>query len=687
MTPALRPRFAAALRPLLLALAPILAAADDVVLLEDDFRALTPGLISGGVIGAQAEYHYLTNTAPRGNWSVSNFRSDGSQRAWRLIEENGRRAMWQSYTNVPGERTYAHLMLVAGDVLWSDYTFETAITPDSDEAQSGVLFLYRHDRAYYFAGVIGQRAVLKKVNGGTGFRALNESILAEQPFAWKPGETLPVRIHAQGGRLRAEIAGRATLETQDTTFTHGRIGFTSDVPTKFHPVRITASAPAHARSTAARAAADAEESSLQAANPRPVVWKRIHTRGFGTGRNFRFGDLNGDGQLDILICQMKHHGPGDSFSEVGCLTAIDLDGNILWQNGRPDSWATKLTNDVAFQIHDFDGDGRNDVVYCRDFEIVVADGRTGVTKYKAPTPLAPPDAAGRPPRYERILGDSMVFADLRGTGRKADLVLKDRYRNVWAYNDKLEPLWTVALNTGHYPFPHDVDGDGRDEVVVGYTLLSPDGKKLWTNEDKVQDHADGVSIVQLKDGAAPVLITAASDEGLFFTDLSGKILKRHHIGHTQDVSVADYRPDLPGLEVVAIDFWATQGITVMLNSEMEIYHEFEPVQHGSALHPVNWTGRAGEFWLLSTNSEEGGMYDGWGRRVVRFPADGHPDMASAVLDVTGDGRDEIITWDPFEIWIYTQSDNPKPSRLYAPTRNPLHNYSNYMTILSLPGWK
>jgi hypothetical protein len=43
-------------------------------------------------------------------------------------------------------------------------------------------------------------------------------------------------------------------------------------------------------------------------------------------------------------------------------------------------------------------------------------------------------------------------------------------------------------------------------------------------------------------------------------------------------------------------------------------------------------------------------------------------------------------WDPWEIWIYTQSDNPKPGRLYKPRRNPLFNDSNYQTNVSLPGW-
>ena len=80
------------------------------------------------------------------------------------------------------------------------------------------------------------------------------------------------------------------------------------------------------------------------------------------------------------------------------------------------------------------------------------------------------------------------------------------------------------------------------------------------------------------------------------------------------------------------------------------------------------------------------MFDGWGRRVIRFPADGHPDMCCAVVDITGDCRDEIVVWDPHELWVYTQDDSPKPGRLYKPKRNALSNYSNYQATVSLPGW-
>jgi hypothetical protein len=102
--------------------------------------------------------------------------------------------------------------------------------------------------------------------------------------------------------------------------------------------------------------------------------------------------------------------------------------------------------------------------------------------------------------------------------------------------------------------------------------------------------------------------------------------------------------------------------------------------------PLNWTGRSEEFFIHNANVEEGGIYDGWGRKVVVFPDDGHPDMCNASLDLTGDARDEIIVWNPEEIWIYTQSDNPRKGKLYKPQRNPLYNYSNYQATVSLPGW-
>jgi rhamnogalacturonan endolyase len=687
------------MRPLplvILAIPALLSAAEQVppdhqpgsraILLDDDFSRLTPGMLSPGVVGAHAEYHYLPALAPKGNWVVSTFLSEGSQRAWRVVHDGGRASLEQTYTAPLEERSRTHPMLVAGDPAWSDYELEVRFTPATMEGQSGVVFRYRHDRAHYFAGVLGAEAVLKKVNEGAAFRKLNETVLAHKPFAWRPGAPIRLRVGVRGETLRVELDGQVVLEARDATFPGGRIGLTSDVPTRFHSVRVTADPDEARRLGSARARRDAEEEARVATNPQMVPWRKLRTEGFGVGRNLRFGDLDGDGRLEILVGQVVHHGPKDRHSELGCLTALRLDGRILWQSGVPDPWKDGLTNDVAFQTHDLDGDGRAEVVYCRDQELVVAEGATGRILRKVKTPLVP-EGDDRPKSpFPRILGDSLFFCDLRGTGRPRDMVLKDRYWHLWAFTDALEPLWDVALRTGHYPYAYDADGDGRDELAVGSSLVDHAGDILWSHDKDLQDHADGVAIVPFEEGEAPRLLCAASDEGIFFADLDGRILRHMYLGHVQSPSSADYRPDLPGLETVTINFWGNQGIVHFFDAQGEPYHDFEPAQHGSMMLPVNWTGSPPEYWVLSPNVGEGGLFDGWGRRVVRFPADGHPELCYSVLDLSGDCRDEIVVWDPYEIWIYTQSDNPRPGRLYRPKRNPPWNTSNYQATVSLPGW-
>jgi hypothetical protein len=280
-----------------------------VILLADDFGRLTPGMFSPGVVGAHAEYHYLPALAPKGNWVVSTFLSDASPRAWRVVHEDGRARMEQAYAAALEERGRTHPMLVAGDPAWSDYDLETRFAPATTDGQSGVAFRYRHDRAYYFAGVKGGEALLKKVNEGAAFRKLDETVLARRPFAWRTGDFVRVRVGVRGDALRAEFDGKVVLEARDAAFLEGRIGLTSDVPTRFESVRVTARPEAASRIESARARRAAEEEARVAANPRMVPWRKLRTDGFGVGRNLRFGDLDGDGRLDILVGQVVHHGP------------------------------------------------------------------------------------------------------------------------------------------------------------------------------------------------------------------------------------------------------------------------------------------------------------------------------------------------------------------------------------------
>ena len=662
-----------------------LQAADSVVIFEDDFAAMRSGAI-GTEVGAHLEYHYLPKINVEGAWAITSFSSGApSQRAWRVGRHNGEPVLLQLNEN---KLVHTHPTIVAGDVLWADYTLTARFTPETAKGRSGVSFRHRNDRCYYFLGVQDAKAVLKRVNHEKEFRVPDEKLLAEADFGWKPGEEVRVEVSVTGNRIEAAVNGKTRLVATDDMFKQGRISLTADYPTRFSQVRVTTSAAEQQRVAAENARIETESQKLQAANPKAKLWKKFRTDNFGVGRNFRFGDLNGDGQMDILICQQNHRGPKDANSEVGCLTAVTLDGEKLWQVGDPDAWADDLTNDVGVQIHDLDGDGQNEVIYCKDMELIVADGKTGKTKYKVPTPNTPANTPSPRNRYPKILGDCLFFADFRGRGRDTDIVLKDRYNSFWAFSDKLELLWQGQCNTGHYPFAYDVDGDGKDELFIGYSCYDHDGKQLWTLDKTLEDHADGVAMARLSADpkADPTLLIVGSDEGTLFIDPRGKILKHHRVGHVQNPTIADLRPDLPGLETVAINFWGNQGIIHFYDAQGNMYHDFEPCQHGSMMLPVNWSGRPPEYWILSPNVENGGMFDGWGRKVFEFPADGHPDQCVAVLDLTGDCRDEIVVWDPFEVWIYTQDDNPKSGRLYKPTRNSTYTESNYRANVSLPGW-
>ena len=169
-------------------------------------------------------------------------------------------------------------------------------------------------------------------------------------------------------------------------------------------------------------------------------------------------------------------------------------------------------------------------------------------------------------------------------------------------------------------------------------------------------------------------------------DRRGTILKHVRIGHAQTASVGKYLPDRPGLQLMCINFWKNPGIVSLFDHDGNLLGQQEPIHSGSPMLPVNWRGDGQEFVLLSGNAREGGMIDGKMRRVVMFPDDGHPDLAAYVANLTGDARDEVILWDQERVWIYTQDRPFAGERVYAPTRNPDYNESNYRTVVSRPGW-
>jgi len=656
-------------------------------LLRDDFSRFPPGWLSspvGALNAAIQEYHYLPHRGvPLAPWTNAICHLD----AWVAGDEDGQSYLEQHSVN----SLYFRLMnptFLTGDAEWSDYTVEARVKPLSLVEMAGIVFRYHTNRHYYlFALIDGKKARLAlRLPIEKTLRIAEWRELGVADFPYDTTKYYRLKVVNEGPRIQAFIDDRKVLEASDSEIVKGKAGIAANIPARFQDFRVQVAEAVKRQIEQRIQHRETELSKLRAENPLPKLWKKFNTPNFGAGRNVRFGDLDGDGQLDMLIAQNIPRVRGDAFDHISCLTAVDFDGKVLWQQGRPDPRNGLLTNDTPFQIHDIDGDGQNEVVLVQDFKLQIRDGRTGKVRQYAWMPPMPADSQERP--YELNSGDSLAFFNLSGKKGRQEILVKDRYKNFWVFNNHLELLWKGEGQTGHFPFPFDSDGDGRDEILIGYSLWDHTGKKLWSRDTELKDHADGLAMGNFSGDpkADPKVYASGSDEGFLVFDHKGNILKHVRVGHAQSPSVGKYRPDLPGLQYLTINFWRNPGIVSLFDHEGNLLAQEEPIHTGSPMLPVNWRGDGQEFAVLSGNVREGGMIDGHLRRVVMFPEDGHPDLAYDIADIIGDSRDEVILWDQERVWIYTQDRPFAGKKIYKPVRNPHYNASNYLTMVSLPGW-
>jgi rhamnogalacturonan endolyase len=658
-------------------------AADE--LFKDDFSSFPVGWLTrpiGQLNGAIQEYHYLPHRGvPLGPWANAICHLD----AWAVGEEDGKAYLEQHSVNDQAELMSP--LFITGKPEWRDYEVEAKLRPLSLDKDAGLVFRYHTNRHYYvFALTNGTTARLAvRLPLEKQFRVADWRELGTAAFVYDTQRYYQLNVQSQGPAIRAFVDGKLILSADDGELLRGKVGLAANIPARFRDFRVSTSDQARREIDQAIHNREAAQASSCARNPAPRLWKKFATPQFGAGRNARFGDLDGDGVPEMLIGQNIPR-LGDNFIQLSCLTAVTFDGKVLWQLGRPDRRNGLLTADTPCQIHDLDGDGKNEVVMVKDFKLQVLEGATGRLRQWTWMPPALIDNHKKP--YTLANGDSLAFLDLSGSRRRHEILVKDRYTNFWIMSAELKQLWQGQGQTGHYPYPYDLDGDGHEEIAIGYAVWDRGGHRLWSHDAELHDHADGIAVGSFGPDpkAEPRVYAWGSDEGFLVFDHNGTILKHVRIGHAQSASVGKFRPDLPGLQLIGINFWKNPGIVTLFDHDGNILAQEEPIHSGSPMLPVNWRGDGQEFVLLSGNVREGGMIDGRLERVVMFPDDGHADLAAYVGNVTGDPRDEVILWDQDQVWIYTQDRPVTGKRIYAPIRNPECNESNYRTIVSRPHW-
>lgn len=300
------------------------------------------------------------------------------------------------------------------------------------------------------------------------------------------------------------------------------------------------------------------------------------------------GDLDGDGVYDYVIKQ-----PGENVDpwvkywykspETFKLEARRSDGTLLWLkdlgwNIERGMWYSPMV------VCDLTGDGRAEVAAkvgpeedLRDADgraqkgpewVAVFDGLTGREVARAPWP--PREAFDE---YNLASRNQLAVAYLDGK-TPCLIALRGTYglmlAEAWQLREgKLERLWSFSNadlpgsyrgQGAHNCLCADVDGDGRDEVILGSLALDDDGSVLWcTGKGHPDAHYYG-DIDPVRPGQELAYIIETRQRkagGIHLLDpVTGKILWQlgEPTAHVHSCGMCtDIDPMQPGLEVYGAD--------------------------------------------------------------------------------------------------------------------------------------
>ena len=638
---------------------------------------------------AMGEYHYYPNSGYTGQWfdPISDWSYRGPTWLISDADMDGGRCIEQMRLADPVPKK-AIPMLRAGDILWEDYTVSALVRPMIADKLNGILFRYQTSMMHYGFFLVPGGAELQRVN------KLERTVLCRAEFEWDPDTYQRMTVEVSGPSIKCYVNGILIMDTTDSMYSDGCIALCACIPARYKDIYVEMTDSQYAAYGAKRCAWEDAEKTGRSEHLAPRLWKKIDLRDFGAARQIRFGHLTGTDEWFFVMCQNQRKVYKDRYPVISCMTAVSVEtGDILWQIGEPcDSpEVEKLTTDLPFQIYDIDGDGVDEVICSWDFKLMILDGRTGEVRKSIPTPLneaVPETVTGLEfgkYAFKRLNVDAIRIVNVSGNSRPSEILIKDRYSRYWIYDKNLNYEWQFSkYNTGHFPFSYDFNGDGRDEIFSCYNMVDSHGNLMWSLPIDI-DHTDEIIVGTFGPGQDERLAMVSGWEGFMIVDKDGKIIVRDINGHAQRISSANYCPEREGFEIATTTYWGNNGIVYLHDCNgKEIWHR-EMLSNGNVIAPLNWDGSGTELIWMSPHE---GAFDGDGRRVLVLPDDGHPEMCTEVIDLTGDARDEIVVWDRHSMYIYTQDgDAPAdPRGSYRPFKYPEYNGSNYRGEYSFPNW-
>jgi hypothetical protein len=279
--------------------------------------------------------------------------------------------------------------------------------------------------------------------------------------------------------------------------------------------------------------------------------------------------------------------------------------------------------------------------------------------------------------------DCLIIANLDGKG-KHQLLLKDAYHTIWAYDKDLNLLWKTK-NPGGYLLAHrigayDINNDGKDEILAGVTILNGNGKvitHLKTNTVKLWygGHIDGIVPIQ-QNGKWYISVTYCDGLGFALFDEKGN-MEWEITGDHFEYLVGGYFFNTPELkdqfQLISKVHYKAGDPQIMMNQDGKFLGMFNP---SSAAFSVDWIGNGyhalvfsspASIWLgtqkiadlVISDNESGSAFslrvaDMIGKNNMK--PDGIPDIALRAVNSLGEHY----------LYLYTNKSGKMPTNYVYP---------------------